>query len=92
VAQIITFGRLHRAAFCGDVAACWRALRAGRQAVAKLVPQTRAAAGDAIPRAIATSRVCRPKRDNQPIVARAFMIAQKLRGPLPPRLAHAAGS
>ena len=61
------------------------ALRAGRQALQAGAAEP-GSAGDAREGDRRASRGCRPTRDAKPVVRRAFDIAQKLEGLLPPRL------
>jgi DNA polymerase III subunit alpha len=90
VAQIITFGSLQARGVLRDVGRVLEMPYGQVDKLCKLVPQN-PAAPIALSRAIADEPRLQAERDNQPIVARAFAIAEKLEGLYRHASTHAAG-
>jgi DNA polymerase-3 subunit alpha len=90
VAQIITFGSLQARAVLRDVGRVLEMPYGQVDKLCKLVPQN-PAAPVALAQAIDGEPRLQAERDSQPIVARAFAIAQKLEGLFRHASTHAAG-
>ncbi len=90
VAQIITFGSLQARGVLRDVGRVLEMPYGQVDKLCKLVPQN-PAAPVTLSRAIADEPRLQAERDSQPIVARAFTIAQKLEGLYRHASTHAAG-
>src|SRR5262252_816696 len=90
VAQIITFGSLQARAVLRDVGRVLELPYGQVDKLCKLVPQN-PAAPVALSRAIADEPRLQAARDSEPIVARAFAIAEKLEGLYRHASTHAAG-
>src|SRR6202453_2939542 len=90
VAQIITFGSLQARGVLRDVGRVLEMPYGQVDKLCKLVPQN-PAAPVTLSRAIADEPRLQAERDSQPIVARAFAIAQKLEGLYRHASTHAAG-
>ena len=90
VAQIITFGSLQARGVLRDVGRVLEMPYGQVDKLCKLVPQN-PAAPVTLARAIADEPRLQAERDTQPIVARAFTIAQKLEGLYRHASTHAAG-
>src|ERR1700686_3937605 len=90
VAQIITFGTLQARGVLRDVGRVLQMPYGQVDKLTKLVPQN-PAAPVTLSRAIADEPRLQAERDSQPIVARAFAIAQKLEGLYRHASTHAAG-
>ena len=90
VAQIITFGSLQARGVLRDVGRVLEMPYGQVDKLCKLVPQN-PAAPIALSRAIADEPRLQAERDNQPIVARAFAMAEKLEGLYRHASTHAAG-
>jgi DNA polymerase-3 subunit alpha len=90
VAQIITFGSLQARGVLRDVGRVLEMPYGQVDKLCKLVPQN-PAAPVTLSRAINDEPRLQAERDSQPIVARAFMIAQKLEGLYRHASTHAAG-
>jgi DNA polymerase III subunit alpha len=90
VAQIITFGSLQARGVLRDVGRVLEMPYGQVDKLCKLVPQN-PAAPIALSRAIADEPRLQAERDNQPLVARAFAIAEKLEGLYRHASTHAAG-
>jgi DNA polymerase III subunit alpha len=90
VAQIITFGSLQARGVLRDVGRVLEMPYGQVDKLCKLVPQN-PAAPVTLARAIADEPRLQAERDSQPIVARAFAIAQKLEGLYRHASTHAAG-
>src|SRR5580698_5267009 len=90
VAQIITFGSLQARGVLRDVGRVLEMPYGQVDKPCKLVPQN-PAAPVTLSRAIADEPRLQAERDSQPIVARAFTIAQKLEGLYRHASTHAAG-
>jgi DNA polymerase-3 subunit alpha len=90
VAQIITFGSLQARGVLRDVGRVLEMPYGQVDKLCKLVPQN-PAAPVTLGRAIADEPRLQAERDTQPIVARAFTIAQKLEGLYRHASTHAAG-
>jgi DNA polymerase-3 subunit alpha len=90
VAQIITFGSLQARGVLRDVGRVLEMPYGQVDKLCKLVPQN-PAAPITLSRAIADEPRLQAERDSQPIVARAFTIAQKLEGLYRHASTHAAG-
>jgi DNA polymerase-3 subunit alpha len=90
VAQIITFGSLQARGVLRDVGRVLEMPYGQVDKLCKLVPQN-PAAPITLSRAIADEPRLQAERDSQPIVARAFAIAQKLEGLYRHASTHAAG-
>ena len=85
VAQIITFGTLQARAVLRDVGRVLQMPYGQVDRLCKLVPQN-PANPVTLAQAIEGEPHLQEARDEDPVVARAFDIAQKLEGPDPPRL------
>ncbi len=90
VAQIITFGSLQARGVLRDVGRVLEMPYGQVDKLCKLVPQN-PAAPVTLSRAIADEPRLQAERDSQPIVARAFAVAQKLEGLYRHASTHAAG-
>src|SRR5262252_4644629 len=90
VAQIITFGSLQARGVLRDVGRVLEMPYGQVDRLCKLVPQN-PAAPIMLSRAIADEPRLQAERDSQPIVARAFAIAEKLEGLYRHASTHAAG-
>jgi DNA polymerase III subunit alpha len=90
VAQIITFGSLQARGVLRDVGRVLEMPYGQVDKLCKLVPQN-PAAPIALSRAIADEPRLQAERDSQPLVARAFAIAEKLEGLYRHASTHAAG-
>ncbi len=90
VAQIITFGSLQARGVLRDVGRVLEMPYGQVDKLCKLVPQN-PAAPITLSRAIADEPRLQAERDSQPIVARAFAIAEKLEGLYRHASTHAAG-
>jgi DNA polymerase-3 subunit alpha len=90
VAQIITFGSLQARGVLRDVGRVLEMPYGQVDKLCKLVPQN-PAAPVTLSRAIADEPRLQAERDSQPIVARAFAIAEKLEGLYRHASTHAAG-
>src|ERR1700686_3635571 len=90
VAQIITFGTLQARGALPDAGRVLQMPYGQVDKLTKLVPQN-PAAPVTLSRAIADEPRLQAERDSQPIVARAFAIAQKLEGLYRHASTHAAG-
>src|ERR1700693_5396193 len=90
VAQIITFGTLQARGVLRDVGRVLKMPYGQVDKLTKLVPQT-PAAPVTLARAIADEPRLQAARDGEPLVRRAFEIAQKLEGLHRHASAHAAG-
>src|ERR1700687_5537004 len=90
VAQIITFGTLQARGVLRDVGRVLQMPYGQVDKLTKLVPQN-PAAPVTLAAAIASEPKLQAERDSQPIVARAFAIAQKLEGLYRHASTHAAG-
>ena len=90
VAQIITFGSLQARGVLRDVGRVLEMPYGQVDKLCKLVPQN-PAAPVALSRAIADEPRLQAARDSEPIVARAFAIAEKLEGLYRHASTHAAG-
>jgi DNA polymerase III subunit alpha len=90
VAQIITFGSLQARGVLRDVGRVLEMPYGQVDKLCKLVPQN-PAAPVTLSRAIADEPRLQAERDREPIVARAFAIAQKLEGLYRHASTHAAG-
>jgi DNA polymerase-3 subunit alpha len=90
VAQIITFGSLQARGVLRDVGRVLEMPYGQVDKLCKLVPQN-PAAPVTLSRAIADEPRLQAERESQPIVARAFTIAQKLEGLYRHASTHAAG-
>jgi DNA polymerase III subunit alpha len=90
VAQIITFGSLQARGVLRDVGRVLEMPYGQVDKLCKLVPQN-PAAPIALSRAVADEPRLQAERDNQPLVARAFAIAEKLEGLYRHASTHAAG-
>ena len=90
VAQIITFGTLQARGVLRDVGRVLQMPYGQVDKLTKLVPQNPAASGDA-GRGRSTGEPQLQARDEDPVVARAFDIAQKLEGLTRHASTHAAG-
>src|SRR6266849_4109190 len=90
VAQIITFGTLQARGVLRDVGRVLEMPYGQVDKLCKLVPQN-PAAPVTLSRAINDEPRLQAERDNQPIVARAFAIAEKLEGLYRHASTHAAG-
>ena len=91
VAQIITFGTLQARGVLRDVGRVLEMPYGQVDKLCKLVPQNPAAAGDARSARSTSEPRLQAARDAEPVVARAFAIAQKLEGLNRHASTHAAG-